>query len=76
VNSDLEALLLALDAVIAAQGGEQAEELEAKYESKLEEVLARSPGLSRERLLRAVDFAYKNWQRTRDKKPTSMPPRA
>jgi hypothetical protein len=50
MNSELEALVRALDAVIQARGGQEAEQFEAIYQARLEEVLLRSPGLSRERL--------------------------
>jgi hypothetical protein len=75
MNSELEALVRALDAVIQARGGQGAEKLDAIYQGKLEEVLLRSPGLSRERLMAAVDFARKKWQRAQDK-PSSIPPKA
>lgn len=76
MNAELEALVRALDAVMEARGGEEAEKFEATYETKLQEVLSGHPGLSRERLVRAVDFAHRKWQHTREKKPASMPPRA
>jgi hypothetical protein len=76
MNPELEALVLALDAVVQARGGDDAEKLEALYQARLEEVLARSPGLSRDRLIRAVDFAHKKWEHPQEKKPSSMPPKA
>jgi hypothetical protein len=75
MNCELEALVRALDAVIQAREGQDAERLDAIYQAKVEEVLLRSPGLSRERLITAVDFARKKWQRAQDK-PSSMPPKA
>jgi hypothetical protein len=75
MNSELEALVRALDAVIQARGGQNAEQLDAIYQAKLEEVLLRFPGLSRDRLIAAVDFARKKWQHAQDK-PSSMPPKA
>jgi hypothetical protein len=75
MNSELEALVRALDIVIQARGGQEAEQLEAIYQAKIEEVLLRFPGLSRERLVAAVDFARRKWQRAQDK-PSSMPPKA
>jgi len=74
-NPELEALIRALDAVMQARGGQTAEELDAVYQAKLEEVLLRFPGLSRDRLMAAVDFARKKWQRAEDK-PSSLPPKA
>jgi hypothetical protein len=75
MNSELEALVRALDAVIQARGGQEAEQLETIYQARIEEVLLRYPGLSRERLVAAVDFARRKWQRAQDK-PSSMPPKA
>ena len=75
MNSELEALVRALDAVIQAREGQEAEQLEAIYQAKVEEVLLRFPGLSRERLIAAVDFARRKWQRAQEK-PSSMPPKA
>jgi hypothetical protein len=76
MNPELEALIRALEAVIQARGGDEAERLDANFQAKLEEVLGRRPGLSRARLMRAVDFAHRKWQHAREKKPPSMPPRA
>jgi hypothetical protein len=39
MNPELQALVLALDAVIEARAGEDAKRLEAIYQSKLEDVL-------------------------------------
>ena len=76
MNPELEGLVLALDAVIQARRGDDAQRLDAIYQARLEEVLARCPGLSRERLVSAVDFAHQKWRNVQDKKPTPMPPRA
>ncbi|PWU18763.1 MAG: hypothetical protein C5B50_08170 [Verrucomicrobia bacterium] len=76
MNPDLEALLLALEAVIQARRGQEADALEAAFQAKIEAVLARFPGVTRERLIQAVDFAHKQWRHAQDKKPSSMPPRA
>jgi len=76
MNPELEALILALDAVIEARGGDDAERLEAIYQAKLDTTLARRPDVSRERLVRAVDLAHRKWRHAVDEKPTSMPPKA
>ena len=76
MNPDLEALILALDAIIEARNGAEAEKLQAKYDAKLEEVLARFPSLSRDRLERAVDFAYRKWKHGQGKKGSPMSKRA
>lgn len=75
MNPELEALVRALDAVIQAKEGQHAEQLDAIFQARLEDVLLRYPGLSRDRLMAAIDFARKKWQRAQDK-PSSMPPTA
>jgi hypothetical protein len=75
MNAELEALVLALDAVLQARSGDEATQLEAVYQTRLDDVLARRPGLSRERLLRAIDFAHANWLRAQ-RRPSTLPPKA
>ena len=75
MNAELEALVLALDAILQARAGDDAKRLEAIYQSRLDDVLARCSGLSREGLIHAVDFAYRKWLNTQ-KKPSSLPPKA
>ncbi len=76
MNPDLEALVLALDAVIQARGGNEAERLDTIYQAQLDKVLVTHPALSRERLARAVDFAYWKWRRAQEKRATPLPPTA
>lgn len=73
MNPELEALVMALEAVLQAKTGDEAKQLEAVYQSRLDAVLAQRSGLSRERLIRAVDFAHANWLRARRRPPT-LPP--
>jgi len=54
MNAELEALVLALDAVIEARAGTEAERMENLFNSRLDEVLLRHRGLSRERLISTV----------------------
>ena len=75
MTAELEALVKALDAVIEARSGEEAKRLEELYDSRLEDVLSRNPGLSREKLALLVDFAYRQWLRA-ERKPSSIPPKA
>ena len=75
MNSELEALVLALDAVINAGAGDEAELMEATYQSRLEAVMARHTSISRERLIAAVDFAHRRWLRAQ-KRPPTIPPAA
>ena len=75
MNAELEALVLALDAVIEARAGDQAERLENLFQSRINDVLSRYPGVSRERLMLAVDFAHRRWIRAQQN-PSSLPPKA
>ena len=75
MNPELEALVLALEAVLQAKNGDEAKRLDAIYESRLDDLLARHPGLLREKLIRAVDFAHGNWLRAKRQPPT-LPPTA
>jgi hypothetical protein len=75
MSAELEALVLALDAVLQARSGDEAKQLEAVYLTRLDNVLARRPGVSRERLMRVVDFAHTQWLRAQRQPPT-LPPRA
>jgi len=75
MNTELEALITALDAVLQARTGDEARRLEAIYQSRLDEVSMRHPGLERRRLIHAVDFAHRKWLRARHQPPT-LPPNA
>jgi hypothetical protein len=70
MNAQLQALILALDAVIEAGAGGEARRLEEAYQSRLAEVLERYPGLSRQSLEAAVYVAYRRWARSQEKPPT------
>ena len=76
MNPELEALIVAVEAVIEARGGVDAEKLEAIYQAKLDTTLARRPEVSRDRLVRAVDLAHRKWRQAADKKHSSLPPKA
>jgi hypothetical protein len=76
MNAELEAILKSYDAFREArQSGAQADDLYAIYDSRLDDVLQRFPGLSKETLQRLVDSAYGPWRRAQNK-PSAMPPRA
>ena len=74
MNSELEALMKALDAYFEAAGSE-AQRLLLIYESRLEEAVSVRPGLSKSSLHRAVESAYRRWRRNQDLPPT-LPPTA
>ena len=75
MNAELEVLVVALEAVLQARNGDEAKRAEAIYQARLDDVLMRHPGLSRDRLMRAVDFAHANWLRAQ-RRPPALPPRA
>ena len=74
MNSELEALIKALDAYFDATGSE-AHRLLLIYESRLDEAVSARPGLSKTSLHRAVESAYRRWRRTQNQ-PSTLPPRA
>jgi hypothetical protein len=50
MNAELQALVLALEAVIEGRTGAEAKRLEALHQSRLADALERHPGLSRQTL--------------------------
>jgi hypothetical protein len=75
VNAELEALVLALEGVLQACAGEDANRMEALYQARLDQVLQRNPNLSHVTLQKMVDLAHRRWCRAQQK-PPSLPPRA
>jgi hypothetical protein len=75
MNAELQALVLALDAVIEARTGTEARRLEALFQSRLAASLERHPGLSRQTLEALVHVAYRRSIRSQEKPPT-LPPKA
>lgn len=67
MNPELEALLKAWDACLQAEKGKEADRLLALYDSRLEEICARTK-ISKEVLDRAVQRAYQRWQWADDPK--------
>lgn len=75
MNAELEELIIALEAVLHAAGGDEAKRLDAIYQSRLDDVLMRHPGVARDKLMRAVDFAHAKWLRAQ-RQPSTLPPKA
>jgi len=76
MNPELEALILARDAVEQAESnGPEADRLLKIYASRLDDVLQRRPGLSRGALEKAVGLAHNRWLKAKAK-PSSLPPKA
>ena len=75
MNPDLEVLLKAYDALRESTSGTKADEAAEQFEIQVGRALQMRPGLSKESLLRMVEFAYYGWVRAQ-KKPSAMPPKA
>ena len=75
MDQELEQLLKILDAVREARNKTDYLHYRAIYESLLDDVLARHPGLSRQALDKAVSIAYYRWI-TAQKRPPTLPPSA
>jgi len=75
MNQELEAILRAYDAVQEKSSGEQADDLAAIFQSRIDDFLAKHPSLSAQTLQRMVDIAYRRWVCAQSKH-SSMPPKA
>ncbi|HXU77489.1 MAG TPA: hypothetical protein VN794_13030 [Methylomirabilota bacterium] len=75
MNPELEALIKARDAIIEAQSGEEAKRLDAVFEARLGDVLAKHGGLSKESLKQLVAFQHSLWRKAQSK-PSTLPPKA
>jgi hypothetical protein len=75
VNRELEALILAYEAASEARDTEAAHCMEA-FESLLDDVMTRRPGISRDILRKSVIKAHRKWALGQEKKPPTIPPRA
>ncbi len=70
MNAELEALVLALEAVSNAPEGDEANRLEAILKSRMEKVLKRHVGVDYGRLKRAVESAHARWVKAQRKFPS------
>ena len=70
MNEELEALVLALEAVNNARPGAEVKQLEAIFQSRMEDVLQRRPGLEYGRLKRAVETAHARWVKAQRRFPS------
>jgi hypothetical protein len=75
MDQELEAILKAYDAFKLAASGVDAKRLRFLFDSRLDDVLQRWPGISRQRLEAIVERKYKQWLSAQDK-PSSIPPKA
>ena len=75
MNRDLEALILAFDAYLEARDKEAANRRQI-FESRLDDVWAQHPGLSRDNLRKSIIKAHRQWAMKQDRQPPSIPPKA
>jgi len=75
MNRELEALILAYEKVSASQDKEAGNYL-LVFESLLDGVMERQPGVSRDILRKSVIKAHRKWALAQDVKPPTIPPRA
>lgn len=75
MNEELEALIRAYEAVSALRDREAEQALEV-FESRLDAVMERCPGVSRDFLRKSIIRAHRQWALKQQKKPPSMPPKA
>lgn len=73
MHPELETLLKALDAALAARGDE-AERLKSLYEGRVEDAALRAE-VRAEQMDRAVQRAYPRWVRAQQR-PSALPPQA
>jgi len=69
MNAELQALVLAFEAVNEAQAGEEAKRMEALFKSRMDDVLARHPGVEYGRFKRAVELAHARWVKAQRRFP-------
>jgi hypothetical protein len=75
MNRELEALILAYEAVSASRDKEAEDNMQA-FESQLDGIIARSPGVARDVLRKSIIRAHRQWALKQDRKPPAIPPKA
>ena len=75
MNRELEGLVLAYEAVSASRGKE-AERCMEIFESLLDQVMNRKPGVSRDMLRKCIIRKHREWALQQQKKPPAIPPTA
>jgi hypothetical protein len=75
MNPELERLISAYEAVSASRDRE-AERCMEIFESRIDSVLERFPGVSRDALHKSVIKAHRKWALKQDNKPPAIPPKA
>ena len=75
MNQELEALILAYEAVSASRDT-QAEQALQIFETQLDEVMSRHPGVSRDFLRKSIIKAHRQWALKQEQKAPAIPPKA
>lgn len=75
MNRELEALILAYEAVSAARDMEVERRI-AAFETLLDDTLRRHPGVAREILRKSILKAHRQWALKQEQKPPAIPPKA
>jgi hypothetical protein len=75
MNSELEALIRALDAVLNARSGAEAKQFEAVYQTMIDDLQMRVPHVLRKKLLQMIAVQHSKWRKAQNHFPT-IPPKA
>jgi hypothetical protein len=75
MDPELEGLIRALDMVREARNKTDYLRCRAMYELRLDGVIARRPGLTRQTLDKAITIAYRRWLAAQNR-PSTLPPSA
>ena len=75
MNPELERLISAYEAVSASRDKEAERRLEV-FESLIDVVQERFPGVSRDTLRKSIIKAHRKWAAAQDNKPPAIPPKA
>jgi DNA-binding FadR family transcriptional regulator len=75
MNRELEALIVPYEKVSSSRDKE-AESSMLAFESLLDAVMERQPGVSREILRKSIIKAHRKWALKQDGKPPTIPPHA
>jgi hypothetical protein len=75
MNQELETLILAYEVVSASRDTEAEQALQI-FEARLDEVMNRNPGVSRDILRKSIIKAHRQWALKQETKPPAIPPKA
>lgn len=75
MNKEREALILAYEGVSASRGKEAEVRMDV-FESLVDRVMERHPGLSRDAFRKSIIHAHRKWALQQEQKPSAIPPKA